>query len=381
MKKISISDENLAICAERAAKEKFILKGLPERSLGALIGAPDAGKSRLMHTMAYCLASGVDLLGLLPTDSEPRKVALWTSEEGIYETTKHIAKILPQLPSNMRKLIQENVTLIDDDNGEDKQYLFKSKGVEDTVAISSLIEQLDGIDVLFIDTIRESIGVGSEVDDDVQIRVILEKIIRNAGCAVVYLHHLTKTDAKLSADKLSSTSGSGLSATSAKARVHYTLTIDKAGGLQIDFTKANKLPKSERSSIRLIEYGNDDASIPIASHIVIKDAADVTVDEIIQSDNDNQENNALIDNNEHSTVGEKANSDSIEKKQKEQLRGGGGSVSKRAEPSKKVKQALSEKVEGKQVVVVVKSSAPQDSTQTPLKRRLHKLRKPEHKKI
>ena len=267
MKKILISDSSLAACAKQAELEKFIMKGLPERSLGAIIGAPDTGKSRLMHSMAYSLASGVDLVGLLPVGAGQRKVAMWTSEEGVYEATKFISKMLPVFPSIVKQRLQENIVLIDDDNGEDRQYLFKSKGVEDIDAVSSLIKQLNGVDVLFIDTIRESIGVGSEVDDDVQIRVILEKIIRRSGCSVVYLHHLTKNDARLSADKLSSTSGSGLSATSAKARVHYTLTLNVAGGLQLDFTKANRLARSDRTSIHLSEMGGvDGASIPVANN-------------------------------------------------------------------------------------------------------------------
>ncbi|UKA04741.1 AAA family ATPase [Photobacterium damselae] len=377
MKKISISDESLAECAEKARKERFVMKGLPEKSLGALIGAPDTGKSRLMHSMAYSLASGVDFLALLPVGAKPRKVALWTSEEGVYEATKFISKMLPALPSSVRKRIQENIVLIDDDNGGDKQYLFKAKGVEDTDAVSSLVEQLQGVDLIFIDTIRESIGVGSEVEDDVQIRVILEKIIRRTGCSIVYLHHLTKTDAKLSADKLSSTSGSGLSATSAKARVHYTLTMNSAGGLQLDFTKANKLPKSERASIHLTELAGDDGvSMPVFCTEVLDG---VDADDIFAAEDEANDSivvcvSGIVD----------AESGEIE-----DLHDGAGScytkrdvISERAKPSEKVRRSLDEKIESKQVVVVTRSSQPPPKKeQSQTRSKLRRLRKPENKKM
>lgn len=390
MRKISISDASLAECEERARKERFVMKGLPEKSLGALIGAPDTGKSRLMHSMAYSLASGVDLLGLLPVGAKPRKVALWTSEEGVYEATKFISKMLPALPSSVRKRIQENIVLIDDDNGEDKQYLFKAKGVEDADAVSSLVEQLQGVDIIFIDTIRESIGVGSEVDDDIQIRVILEKIIRRTGCSIVYLHHLTKNDAKLSADKLSSTSGSGLSATSAKARVHYTLTMNSAGGLQLDFTKANKLPKSERTSIHLTELvGVDGISMPVACTGMLDDIEvdDLHVDNI--SDTSEIDDSASQDEADDaieicvSGMVDAESGESIDlpvdadKHYSER-----DVISQRAKPSERVRRSLEEKIETKQVVVVTKSHQPPPKPeQSAVRGKLRKLRKPENKKM
>ena len=72
MKIISLSD-NEVLSEKAKTSERYILRGLPEVGIGTLLAGQDMGKSRLMYSIAYSLATNIDLVGLLPDDEKESK--------------------------------------------------------------------------------------------------------------------------------------------------------------------------------------------------------------------------------------------------------------------------------------------------------------------
>lgn len=280
MKSISLSDTNkLQKLASKS--ESYIMKALPERGLGVILADQDTGKSRLMFSLAYSLATNIDLVGLLPeakNDRKPRKVAVWAAEEGINWAAKKALAHLSAFSVDIAAQIQENVTFIDDTSPDDEQeYLFTSSGLPNHRFVAHLTNALKDVDILFIDTLREAMGLGDEVADDNQLKVMLSGIAKEAQCAIVFLHHLRKADTGLSSSKLTTASGSGLSKTNAKARVHYALTRNnKTKGINISFVKANNISLDERLDIPLNWMEMKDHSI-LLSHDNLNELSDILI--------------------------------------------------------------------------------------------------------
>ncbi|CAH7395689.1 hypothetical protein VCHA53O466_50086 [Vibrio chagasii] len=256
MNTISLADKD-KLNELASASNEYVLKGLPKKSWAMILGEQDLGKSKMMFSLAYSLATNIDIIGLLPSSTEdrkPRKVAIWASEEDLGWASRKVLAHMSKFSPDVLDAVQANVTLIDDSNEDgDKEYLFTDELKVNTRFVDALTEQLEGVDVLIIDTLRDAMGIGDEVNEDNKVKVLLSKLVRDADCSVVYLHHPRKSDVGASISQLSTASGSGFSRTNAKARVHYTLTRDrKSDELEVSFAvKANNIPRDERVPIKL----------------------------------------------------------------------------------------------------------------------------------
>ncbi|MBU2896113.1 AAA family ATPase [Vibrio hepatarius] len=254
MKFIGLNDtkrlEDLA-----AEQNGYVLKALPESSWAMIMGDQDIGKSKLMFSIAYSLATNIDFVGLLPCnerDRRPRNVAIWASEESLNWASRKVLAHMNAFSPSVVDVIKSRVSLIDDINPEnDKEYLFDDELKVNRSFVDNLVEQLKDVDVLIIDTLRDAMGIADEVEQDNKVKVLLSKIVRDSSCAIIYLHHPRKSDVGASARQLSTVSGSGLSKTNAKARVHYSLTR-QGDGVSLSFgVKANNIPKDKRNPINL----------------------------------------------------------------------------------------------------------------------------------
>ncbi|MDK9789920.1 AAA family ATPase [Vibrio sp. D431a] len=268
MKKISVaSADEMASLAEKS--ENFILKALPEHGLGNILANQDVGKSRLMFSLAYSLATNIDLVSLLPTDAKDRKerkVAIWAGEEGANWVAKKIQTHLGYFNPAVGEKIKENVSIIDCTNEDDVQeYLFLSAGVPNINLINKLSALMEDVDILFIDTLREVIGLANEVNDDDAIKVYLSSIAKQSKCAIVYLHHFKKSETNLPVSQLTASSGSGLTKTNARCRVNYGLIKDlKKEQISISFLKANNMADRDRTPLDLTWLEMGEHSIPIS---------------------------------------------------------------------------------------------------------------------
>ena len=124
--------------------------------------------------------------------------------------------------------------------------LYISKHKENTSLIDELIEHAKNFDLLVIDTMRESMGCLDEVEDDVIAKLLLQRIAKEANCALLLTHHLTKASSR-GEEEITSVSGSGYSQTLANSRLQFALHKDKKGKtLKLSHIKGNNLELEDR---------------------------------------------------------------------------------------------------------------------------------------
>lgn len=271
MKAISLNDSE-KIKALSKDSGKYILYAFPENSLGMIFGDKDMGKSRLMLSAAYSLALNIDLVGLLPVepkDRKQRRVAIWDSEEGASRLANRLSFHLQYFDDGIAEILRRNITIVDDTNESNtREFLFKDGKTINYSAIESLKQLLNDHDILFIDTIRASLGFGCEVLNDNDIKVILSELAHDAQCSICFLHHIRKSDIEKGINGLNSSSGSGLQRTSSTCRVQYGIwKADKnSDDTTLHILKANNLSRLERYPIEHSPFKLGEYSIPLLKH-------------------------------------------------------------------------------------------------------------------
>ena len=251
----------------------YILDSLVENGLAMIVADKDTGKSRHMISTIYSLALNVDLVGMLPRDPEhrkSRKIVIWDSEDGVGQLSKRILMHLNTFSKEVSETIKEHVSIFDDHDEEgSKEYLFNQDRTINRHLLIKLKEQLQDTDILFIDTIRSAMGYGEEVQNDNDLKVMLTEICDEANCALVFTHHLRKSDVEKSWKSLNGASASGLSKTSAKTRVNWGLMKKDVGSddTSLVMLKANSLSRSDRKEIDLTNIDFGEHSIPVIKEL------------------------------------------------------------------------------------------------------------------
>ncbi|WP_435277323.1 AAA family ATPase (plasmid) [Psychrobium sp. nBUS_13] len=190
-----------------------IVRGLSRGEVGFILAAPDTGKGYLCLSMCYELASELSLVGL-KTTKQPIKTLYWPKEDGFAAVAQRISDHFLNFSTKNTNEILKNFKI-----WQSEQYISEDK--TDTIAykeLNDLIATAKDFDILFIDTLRECVGPKDEVKDDKLIKLILQKIAKEADIAIIACHHITK-DAAKGKEPISSVSGSGLSETLANSRM------------------------------------------------------------------------------------------------------------------------------------------------------------------
>ncbi|MBJ7265524.1 AAA family ATPase [Idiomarina abyssalis] len=234
----------------RVIEENFTIKGLPKGSVGFLISPPGTGKSYLSLAMAYSLALEQAPIPVRGND-EPLRVLYWPAEDKTDATLARISAHTEEQGDAFLLAVKNNVSLYEGDNP-----LFEYQHgqiVESSEAVKDLIEAAKGFDVLIIDTIREAAGPADEVENDLEIKIVSQKIAKEADVGLLLVHHPTKTVTR-GAERLSSASGSGLSKTMANARLQLYLRPSESSkdkNPTLTFLKANFLSAVQAQDIKL----------------------------------------------------------------------------------------------------------------------------------
>jgi hypothetical protein len=247
MSVIKTTIDNL-IALRNADKKQYILKGLSKKRLGFIVSGPDVGKGYLCLSIAYELATDLNLLNLRGSQGT-FKTLYWPIEDGVDEVAKRILSHMEAVPAEAAKQISENVQLWDSDNPLcSLRNGAEIPGTEN--GRQKLIEACKDVDLLIIDTLREAAGNADEVDDDQVIKKILQEIATKGDVAVLLVHHLTKAAIR-GLEKISNVSGSGFSRTQANSRMHlYLENVQARAGVEprtaLSHIKANYIPKADR---------------------------------------------------------------------------------------------------------------------------------------
>lgn len=218
-----------------------VLCGLERQEIGFIVSAPEMGKGYLCLSIAYEVASGEKLLGVTPNDAKPKKVLYWPIEDRLRQVSKRVLRHKSDLREDVVSKLDENIGLFDKNES-----LFISRNQENSAVIEELIQHAKHFDLLIIDTLRESMGCLDEVEDDVIAKLLLQRIAKEANCALLLTHHLTKASSR-GDEIITSVSGSGYSQALANSRLQFGLQKEKKdGGLKLSHIKGNNLEIEDR---------------------------------------------------------------------------------------------------------------------------------------
>jgi len=240
----------------------WILNGLRRGGVGFIIAPPDSGKGYLCLSIAYELATGINLIGVIAEEQDQLKTLYWPIEDGTENTAARILKHLDDMNEQSRLLCQKNINLYASQNS-----IACSNKLINTemynLALNEknkLIKAAQHYDLLIIDTMREAMGSADEVIDDSLINILLKEIADRAGVAILAIHHPTKAVAR-GTETVNSVSASGLSQTIANSRVNlYIQNKTKGVGSYLQHIKANFV--SNENKINKASIFWSDASLP-----------------------------------------------------------------------------------------------------------------------
>lgn len=257
---ISLNKEDLTQATQRHEKD-WLLNGLRRGNVAFLIAPPDSGKGYTCLSIAYELATQINLLGLRYELAPKTKTLYWPIEDGVENTADRILSHFNEISQEFQKLCEDNIKLynsIDPIACSDKTH--SSEVIAQVKkAKKKLIEEAKKYDVLIIDTIREAMGSADEVADDHVINRTLKEIAKEAKVSIIAVHHPTKNVAR-GVESVSSVSGSGLSYTIANSRLHlYIESVTKKDNVthKLRHIKANFLNNKERLNSTMLWSENN----------------------------------------------------------------------------------------------------------------------------
>jgi RecA-family ATPase len=260
MNTISLNKDELIKVTENQSKD-WVLNGLRRGSVAFLIAPPDSGKGYTCLSIAYELATQVNLLGVRYAHAPRTKTLYWPVEDGVENTADRILSHFNDISEEFQKICEDNIKLYNSTDPIACSNKTRSLEIISQVnhAKKNLIEEATKYDVLIIDTIREAMGSADEVADDHIINVTLKEIAKKANVSIIAVHHPTKNVAR-GVESVSSVSGSGLSYTIANSRLHmYIECITKKDKTihKLRHIKANFLNNKERLNCPMLWSEND----------------------------------------------------------------------------------------------------------------------------
>ncbi|EHH1074780.1 AAA family ATPase [Vibrio parahaemolyticus] len=274
---IALSEEDINESLANSNKEQ-ILKGLFRGSVGFLIAPPDSGKSYLSLSIAYEMAlPEYPLIGVRDGENKVLRTLIWPIEDSLPGTLPRIKAHLAEFSTSIKERLKSSIGIYKHSDpicssGSSKH----TKEWEDASrALEKLIATAKEYDLVIIDTLRDAIGSADVVVDDYYIRIVLERIANEADVAVLVVHHPTK-DVSRGKDIINSVSGSGLSSTLSKSKLHLYLDqlIDKKDGTvqetRLRHIKANYVPFDQqwRKPIRL--HWSNNSLLHVDQEVVIQ---------------------------------------------------------------------------------------------------------------
>jgi RecA-family ATPase len=247
---ISINPKQLLKIKNNQSND-WILKGLRRKSVAFIIAPPDSGKGYLCLSLAYELATQINLVGLRYEESPKLKTLYWPMEDRCENTADRLLAHFNDMSQrtqddciNNIELYNKYIPITCSTNQQNTPVFYQCEA-----ARKELIESAKKFDVLIIDTTRASMGSAHEVNDDLIINNAFLEIADKANVALIAAHHPTKSVSRGTED-VSSVSGSGLSYSLATARLHLFLDKqekrNKPTVTRLLHTKANFLNYKKR---------------------------------------------------------------------------------------------------------------------------------------
>ncbi len=277
---LALNEESITETLTYIKKEE-ILKGLFKGSIGFLIAPPDSGKSFLSLSIAYEMAlPEYPLIGVRTNNEKIFKTLLWPMEDSLQGTLPRIQAHLSELSVKIKDRLSQYVALYQHwDPICCSRALRNTKEADNCLhALQKLIIAAKDYDLLIIDTLRDAVGSADIVEDDYLIRTALEKLAQDANVAILVVHHPTK-DVSRGKDMINSVSGSGLSSTLSKSKLHLYLNQvlnkkNNSNETYLRHIKANYVPYEQQWRTPIPLYWTQNSLLHADPNIIFQLNAD-----------------------------------------------------------------------------------------------------------
>jgi len=201
------TEVNFDFCLDAEEYIDFIITGLEKGEVGSLISAGGTGKSMLGLEMSMKMALGrPSLLSKKPNKRSVCYLSLEDKIKGVSNRTKRIAKHMQLKSGDLSELKQNLRVIVESINvGSNKVGL-------DASPILNLFIAKETPDLLIIDTARRLHHLNENDSADMSAFIsLLEEVGETLGCAVLLLHHASKssTGAKARGEEVGSEASRG----------------------------------------------------------------------------------------------------------------------------------------------------------------------------
>ena len=203
-----------------------ILCGLHRGEVAGLVAVTNYGKSTLLFNTSLAIAAGEICLPLTPIASKPRRILYIDCESPAPTLQADIRTMLHNISNT--ELACENFIVVVDATILDQPL---NLGRRDHFNIVLALAKLYSVDLVIIDTAASAFELQDENSNaEVTRRVMspLKKLAREANCAVIFTHHIGKSNETQMGE--GSYRGRGASAFGALSRAIYTLEKEATKG-------------------------------------------------------------------------------------------------------------------------------------------------------
>ncbi len=201
-----------------------MVTGLHRGEIGILQALPGIGKTSLALNLSICAASGKRFDPLIKA-SEPRVVIFFDFENTASVLQKDLSRMLSQLDSRERALLDKNLIIVVDAEIGDRPFKLSDPA---HIKLATKLCLLHKADLVIIDTLAASFNMINENDNAEVNRVViapLQKLLRDCGAAGLVIHHIGKSG---ESDRAKVYRSRGASVLPAYARLVLDLSKDQS---------------------------------------------------------------------------------------------------------------------------------------------------------
>lgn len=205
-----------------------ILCGLHRGEVGGLLAITNYGKSTLLYNTSLALSAGEICGPLAVREAEPRRVLYLDFETPAAGLQDDLRTMLENVGARSRQIARDNFhVVVDASVGEEPLCLSRPSHFEMIVELARKI----GADLVVVDTAASAFELVDENSNAEVTRKIMKPLKRlaiEANCAVVFTHHIGKSNETQSAE--AAYRGRGASAFGALSRATWNLERDQTKG-------------------------------------------------------------------------------------------------------------------------------------------------------
>ncbi|HIF9233428.1 TPA: helicase RepA family protein [Photobacterium damselae] len=173
-------------------KPEYLWTGFLKASVGGLIAAGGVGKSYLAMGIGAAIVTKPDLFPLITQADKTKKVVYLTAEDSLPILEERMECFCQELTPNELKIVEKQFE-VHSIQGWTPELLTKD-GLRNEKWINAIKRMAESNDLLMIDTLRKFHKANENDSGDMtHLTQILDEIATTTGCAILFLHHQSKS--------------------------------------------------------------------------------------------------------------------------------------------------------------------------------------------